>query len=256
MFALYQGQARPGNTRQNLGLVRRAAAEAASAGAVILVLPELFISGYRLDGGLDSAAEPLDGPSVTELRSIAAEHAIALIIGLPEREDDRLYNTAVAIDAQGRLAGSYRKIHLFGPDETRLFTPGTEPRVVELAGYRVGLAICYDIEFPEMARALVRAGAGMICVPTANMQPYVSVPTTLIRARALENGVPVIYANHCGTIAPLTFTGDSCIVAYDGTDRARAGVDGEELLFSNTGSLFPAQEADLLRSTQLVDLRL
>jgi len=255
MYALYQATARPGDTAHNLSLLERAAASAATSGARLLVLPELFLSGYRLDERLAVVAEPLDGPSVARLKEISARHELALVVGLPERADGRLYNAAVAIDARGHVAGRYRKIHLFGPDEPRFFTAGTEPCVVDLDGMRVGLAICYDIEFPEVARALVRAGAEMICVPTANMHPYVSVPTTLVRARALENGVPVIYANHCGSCGPLQFTGDSCIVAYDGNDRARAG-DGNAVLSCEAHDLFPRTESDPLRSTQLADLRL
>ena len=257
MFALYQGTARPGDTADNISVVERASAAAAAAGARLLVLPELFLSGYRLDEGMKASAQPLDGASVTTLRKIAAAYGVALIVGLPEQEGDLLFNTAIAIDASGQVAGAYRKIHLFGPDEARLFTPGTEPCVVEIDKLRIGLAICYDIEFPEMARALVRAGAQMICVPTANMHPYVSVPTTLVRARALENGVPVIYANLCGSCGPLNFTGDSCIVAYDGTDRARAGAANcEALLLCQAESLFAPSGDDPLCSTQVRDLRL
>jgi len=257
MFALYQGKARPGDIAANLSVVARTSAAAAAMGARLLVLPELFLSGYRLDERMKASAQPLDGSSVAALRKIAAASGVALIVGLPEQEGDLLFNTAVAIDASGQLVGAYRKIHLFGPDEAHWFTPGTEPRVVEIDGLRIGLAICYDIEFPEMARALVRAGAQMICVPTANMHPYVSVPTTLVRARALENGVPVIYANLCGSCGALDFTGDSCIVAYDGTDRARAGAaDSEALLLCQAESLFALSGDDPLRSTQSRDLRL
>lgn len=257
MFALYQGTARPGDAAYNLSVIERASAAVAAAGARLLVLPELFLSGYRLDEGMKASAQPLEGGSVAALRRIAAAHGVALIVGLPEQEGDLLFNTAIAIDASGQLAGAYRKMHLFGPDEARWFTPGTEPCVVEIDGLRIGLAICYDIEFPEMARALVQAGAQMICVPTANMHPYVSVPTTLVRARTLENGVPVIYANLCGSCGPLAFTGDSCIVAYDGIDRARAGTaDCEALLMCQAKSLFAPSRDDPLCSTQTRDLRL
>ncbi|KPQ06103.1 MAG: N-carbamoylputrescine amidase [Rhodobacteraceae bacterium HLUCCA12] len=257
MFALYQGKARPGDPGHNLSVIEWAAAASAAAGARLLVVPELFVSGYRLDDEVMATAEPIDGACVAKLRKIAARHSVALVAGLPERAGTQLFNTAVAIDARGHVAGAYRKIHLFGPDETRIFAPGTDPCVVEVEGVRIGLAICYDIEFPEMARALVRGGAEMICVPTANMHPYVSVPTTLVRARALENGVPVIYANHCGTCGPLSFTGGSCIVAFDGTDHLRAGAGDDATLLTCEGRrLFANSENDPLRSTQLADLRL
>ncbi len=89
------------------------------------------------------------------------------------------------------------------------------------------MAICYDIEFPEFARELKRRGADVIVVPTANMEPYFEVPNTFIRARALENGIFVVYANYCGTEGDLKYTGLSGVTGPDGIDLARAGPHGD-----------------------------
>lgn len=256
MIALLQCAPAPLDAGANLELMARAGAAASAAGASLLCMPELFVTSYVVGPSLADHAEPLDGPSVRRACEIARANRLALVFGMAERDGDAIYNAAVAIDADGQVAGVYRKIHLFGPGEKAVFGPGTDVTVVELGGRKVGLAVCYDIEFPEIARALVRAGAAMICVPTANMHPYVSVPTTLVRARALENGVPVIYANHCGSVGDLAFTGDSAIVAFDGTDRARAGTHGEALLICEADSLFAVSPDDRMRSTQLADLRL
>lgn len=256
MIALLQCEPHPLDKTRNLDLMARAAAAAGRAGARLLCLPELFLTGYVVGPELAGHGETLDGPAVRRAAEIARDCGVALVFGMPERAGEALFNTALAIDAAGSIAGRYRKIHLFGPRESAVFDAGDAVTVVDLAGYRVGLAVCYDIEFPEMARALHRVGAQMICVPTANMLPYVSVPTTLVRARALENSVPVVYANLTGHVGDIVFTGDSAIVGFDGTDRARAGAAGEALLVCAAESLFPAGDADPLVSTQHADLRM
>ena len=141
---------------------------------------------------------------------------------------------------------------MFGEQEAALFSRGEELAVVKLAGQHVGVAICYDIEFPEVGRELKRRGAEAVLVPTANMTPYTEVPTTLVRARALENAMTIAYANHCGSENGMQFTGLSCITGPDGLDLARAGVNTEVLLVAElplTASLGPL-------SSQLADLRL
>lgn len=256
MIGVVQSEASAPDKASSIALLERMVAAASQAGVSLLCFPELFLTGYHVDHRLYEQAEALDGPSVSQVLEIAKRYGVGVIFGMPERDGTRLYNTAVAVTPTGRVAGSYRKIHLFGPHEAEVFERGTEHRVIDMCGLRVGLAICYDIEFPEMARALCRAGAQIICVPTANMQPFVSVATTLVRARALENGLPVLYSNFCGNTETLVFTGGSGIVAYDGTDRARAGTVGMGLVTCARDSLFPIGPEDALLSTQLRDLRL
>lgn len=253
MPAAVQALPTAGDKAVNLGLVDSFARQATQRGMRIVVFPELFLTGYNLGRALEGLAEPLDGPSVLALKRIAAKHGTALVVGLPERRHGALWNAAVVIDRQGQLRGAYRKIHLFGETEPRLFRRGDALCVVDVDGLKVGVAICYDIEFPEMARALVRAGADVICVPTANMEPYREVPTTLVRARALENGVPVVYANLSGQEGDLTYTGLSGIVGPDGIDLARAGPVGDALLMADPDLALTGLRAGL--STQAADLR-
>ena len=256
MIAVFQDLPAAGLKQANIAVMERAAHAAAAAGSRLIVFPELFLTGYNIGRqALHELAEPVDGPSVGAIAGIARRHGIAIIAGMPERSGDVVFNAALAVDEAGSVAGLYRKIHLFGPDERSAFAPGGEICAVRLAGRRVGLAICYDIEFPEMARALVGAGADLICAPTANMSPYWEVPTTLLRARALENGIPVAYANLVGDDGRLTYTGMSCIVGADGRDLARAGAQGRALLCCSHGSAEVGPGRDPL-STQAADVRL
>ncbi len=177
--------------KTNLERARAAVAEAAAGGARLAVLPEATLVRFGRDAL--AAAEPLDGPFVSGLAEAAREHGVAVLAGVFEPSGDgRVYNTAVAIEADGSLAGSYRKIHLFdsfGGRESELVRPGDTPVVVGLAGLRLGLVTCYDVRFPELARRLVDLGAEAFAVIAA----WGSGPmkedhwVTLVRARAIEN---------------------------------------------------------------------
>ena len=251
-IAVYQGSAVQRDKAANLQQIRRAAAAAGAMGADVLVLPELFLTGYNIGQAVHELAKSHDGPSLAAIRQTAQESGCALCVGFAERAGNKVFNSAALISSRGERICVYRKIHLFGEQETALFSRGEELAVAKLEDRHVGLAICYDIEFPEFARALKRQGAEAVLVPTANMEPYAEVPTTLVRARALENGVTVAYANHCGSENSMEFTGLSCITGPDGLDLARAGVNTEVLLVAElpvTASLGPL-------SSQLADLRL
>ncbi|GII78750.1 apolipoprotein acyltransferase [Sphaerisporangium rufum] len=176
--------------KTNLERVRDALGRAAAGGAELAVFPEATLARYGR--GITAAAEPLDGPFLTAVAETARAHEIAVVIGVFEPAGDRVHNTAVALDRSGRAVAAYRKIHLFdsfGARESELVAPGDTPVVVELAGLRVGLITCYDIRFPELARALVDQGAEVFAVIAA----WGSGPmkeehwTTLVRARAIEN---------------------------------------------------------------------
>ena len=255
MPALLQALPKSGDKQANLRTVDHYTSVAAATGAEFICFPELFLTGYNLGLSLHDLAEPVDGPSVCQLTDIAKRHGVGLIVGMPERDGKRVFNSAVAVDGQGRVVGVGRKLQLFGSVEPGVFTPGDSLTIVTMGQIRIGLMICYDVEFPELARSLARSGAEIICVPTANMHPYMEVPTTLVRARALENGIPFVYANLCGREGDLTYTGLSGIVGFDGLDRARAGIAGEGYFHASFDTLMgPANHP--LRSTQLRDLRL
>jgi predicted amidohydrolase len=149
-------------------LERAQEALARAEGADLAIFPEAALTRYGRR--ITDLAEPLDGPFVTGLAEAARKHGLAVIAGVFEPGDDRVHNTAVAIDAQGAVKAAYRKIHLFdsfGAKESDLVAPGAEPTVVELAGLRVGLITCYDVRFPELAWALVDMGAELFAVIAA-----------------------------------------------------------------------------------------
>ncbi|MEC9267862.1 MAG: carbon-nitrogen hydrolase family protein [Pseudomonadota bacterium] len=205
------------------------AAAASGSGADLLITPEMFLSGYNIGAAaVRQAAEQVDR---TRLSDIARRNKVALLVGLPEIDGDAIYNSCLLVDATGDIAACYRKTHLFGDLDRDQFSAGQElSPIVNLAGWKVGFAICYDIEFPEVARHLALAGAEAILVPTANMEPFETVCTRLVPARAEENAVYVAYVNQTGPENDLTYCGLSCLVGPDGNDLARAGKGTETLL--------------------------
>lgn len=224
--ALYQCPPLPLDVAGNLHRLQQLAQEA--KGADLLVLPEMFLTGYNI--GLDAVsvlAEVHNGESAQQVARIARSAGIAILYGYPERtEDGQIYNAVQLIDAQGERVCNYRKTHLFGDLDRSMFSPGTnEFPVVELNGWKLGFLICYDLEFPENARRLAIEGAELILVPTANMIPFDFIADVTVRSRAFENQCYVAYANYCGQEGDIQYCGQSSIAAPDGSRIAQAGLD-------------------------------
>ncbi|WP_300390581.1 carbon-nitrogen hydrolase family protein [uncultured Nocardioides sp.] len=209
--------------------------------ADLVVLPEAFARDFGSPGDDVSAfAEEVGGPFDTELTRVAEQHGTTVVAGSFERSDDpgRPFNTLLV---RGRSRASYRKIHLydsFGYRESDRLSPGPlEPATVDVGGVTVGLMTCYDLRFPEMARALVDAGAELLVVPAAWVAGDRKVDhwRTLLRARAIENTVHVAaaaqpaprYSGHSMVVDPL---GDVLAEAGDGPEVVRAVVSRERLL--------------------------
>jgi predicted amidohydrolase len=222
-IAVYQGIGVQGDAARALAILRRVVARAADRGAGLVVFPELFVSGYNADHAIRSLAEPAGGPSAEAIAAIAARTGVAVLYGYPEREGRRIYNSAQLIDGSGRSIANYRKTHLYGRWERRVFTPGDTLVTATLGGLKIGILICYDVEFSEAVRALALAGAELVAVPTALVQPFDIVARTLVPARAMENQLYVAYAGLCGTEGDVGYCGLSCIVGPDGRTLARAG---------------------------------
>lgn len=246
----YQGTPSASDIDKNLAVVESTAKAAVALGVDTLVFPELFVTGYNIGERISDLAQPLSGSLCTTLQRIAVQQSVAIVIGFPERDGELLFNSAIAINKLGKIVGHHRKVFLFGDQEKDLFVAGDHFSVFELDGYRCGLSICYDIEFPESTRAMAKQGAEVVFNPTANMYPHTAVPKTLARARALENGVTVVYANLCGKEADLHYTGLSAIISPEGVDLARAG-DQPAILVSE----LPRNIKKGTLSTQLTDLK-
>jgi len=199
----------------NLAICRDLTAQAVSAGARMVLLPECFSLLGQSERDRLAVAEVLEhqtGPVMATLTDLAAKHGIWLIGGgTPEAipsQTRRSFNTAVVVDPRGTLVSRYRKIHLFDVDipgnaslrESDATAGGTEPVVVTIDGVRVGISICYDLRFPELYRKLVKdLGAEVIVVPAA-FTAYTGAAHwhVLLRARAIENQAWVIAAAQWG----------------------------------------------------------
>jgi predicted amidohydrolase len=224
-LAAFQMIARPGDVAANLALIADAARKARAAGADILVAPELATTGYGAGDIIRDLAEPADGEQVAQLAAAAAEASVAIVAGFAERAGGALYNSALFVDPSGRHS-VYRKCHLYGAYERALFTPGDAvPHIVDFAGLKLGMLICYDVEFPEAVRCLALQGAELIVVSTAQSEGSDALLITekIVPVRAFENGVAIVNADHAGADAFCTYAGGTCIVMPDGTDAARAG---------------------------------
>ena len=219
--------------QQALAALDKKARQARAGGADLILTPEMVLGGYNVGPDRCKTLAASEDALIDALKSIAVKHGIALAVGLALSGPDSPYNGVVVVDAAGVERHRYCKTHLYGGVDQRQFTPGAMlSDVFDLNGWSVGLAICYDIEFPEVARTLTLQGADLILVPTANMRPFDSVATRLVPARAEENAVYLAYANYVGIEGEFEYGGLSCICAPDGTDLARASRDAPDLLFA------------------------
>ncbi|WP_046467983.1 carbon-nitrogen hydrolase family protein [Allosalinactinospora lopnorensis] len=232
-IALDQGTAPGGDPRGALTRLAGVARAAAEAGARLLVGPEMSLTGYNIGADVARLAEPSDGPVAREVGRIAAETGVAIAYGYPESDGGRIYNAVQLVGAAGAPLAGYRKAHLFGELDRAAYSPGDDPVVqATLGGLRLGMLICYDVEFPEAVRAHALSGTELLLVPTALMHPHTGIATSLVPARAFESQLYIAYVNRCDTEGELDYCGSSCLVAPGGTELLRAGA-GEELLVAD-----------------------
>jgi predicted amidohydrolase len=228
-LAVWQCTSLPVQVAANLERLDTAAARARAAGADLLLTPEMFLTGYSI--GLDAVralAQPRDSDYAQAVARIAQTHGIAIVWGYPESDPSgALYNAAQMTSAKGVALLHYRKTHLYGTLDRAQFSAGAvdadNHQLAELNGWKLGLLICYDVEFPENPRRLALAGADCVLVPTANMDRYDFVPDTLVPTRAFENQVALAYANYCGPEGNLRYGGLSSVVDALGRPLAKAG---------------------------------
>ncbi|MET8850407.1 carbon-nitrogen hydrolase family protein [Amycolatopsis sp. NPDC004625] len=222
-------------------------------GAELVVAAEMITTGYHIGARTHELAEPADGPTAGRMAAWARRTGTALAYGYPETDGEHVYNSVQLIDSTGRRLANYRKTHLFGDLDKAWFTPGDEAVVqADLDGIRIGLLICYDVEFPELVRAHALAGTELLVVPTALMSPYEIVADTLVPARAYESQLFVAYANRCDTERELTYCGRSCVVAPTGEVLARAGAGPDVVTADVTRDALIASRRE---NTHLADRR-
>lgn len=267
--ALIQIRNQQDSSRQTDSIERQAKRAALATGCSLLVMPELHNGDYFCqteDTNRFNSAEPIPGPTTDWLGSIAAKYRLVIVGSVFERRGPGVYhNTAVVLDADGSLAGVYRKMHI--PDdpgfyEKFYFTPGDlgfEP--VDTAVGRLGVLVCWDQWFPEAARLMTLAGAELLLYPTAigwdlnddaaEQARQLDAWMTVQRGHAIANGLPLLACNRVGfESAPdatdpkdgIQFWGNSFICGPQGEILARAPSDQESLLVA---------EIDLTRNEQV-----
>ncbi|MEY9848592.1 carbon-nitrogen hydrolase family protein [Streptacidiphilus sp. BW17] len=193
-------------------LVRRAA----DRGADLLLLPELFLTGYELPG---IAADPArhttgaDDPRLDPLREACATHRTALVVGAPTRTDEgALHISALAFDRDGKLAATYDKQHATAGERAAGFAPGASGCTLVLDGWRLGLSVCWDSSFPEHARAAALDGCHVYLNGSMFSAGFLAKSNGfLLPARALDNTVYVALSNHSAPSGPYAGGGHSAI---------------------------------------------
>ncbi len=209
---------RAGNAARATGAVRAAL----TAGAELVVLPETVLSGQPFASVAEAEATgmTLEDPLFAEWTALVAEHDAVLVVGFAETSEDGLFNSSALLDSTG-VRGVYRKLHLWD-EEKRYFAVGSEfPPVLDTAVGRVGLLICYDLEFPELTRAMALAGAEILAVPTA--WPVVPHPegqptfeVIVAQAAARVNRMAVATCDRSGTTRGQEWTAGTVIIGPDG----------------------------------------
>lgn len=236
-ISLGQMDVKLGQPEQNLAQVRAMTAEAARRGSDVVVFPELWSTGYDLENA-GRYATPTHEGIFAELSALAREYRIAITGScLSLLGPGRYGNTAVFFAPDGRALGEYSKIHLFRlMDEEQYLTAGERLAMVETEAGAAGLAICYDLRFPELFRRYALAGARLVFLPSEWPHPRLAHWQTLLRARAIENQLFMVACNRVGTSKNTAFFGHSCIIDPWG----ECVVEGGELEMLLTATIDPA----------------
>jgi len=261
-----------GDTTGNLTTARTAVEDAARDGAQIVVLPELASSGYVFAdrAELESLAETRDGPTITAWGNLAESFGLTIVAGFPEAAGDAVYNSAAVVDPSG-LRGVYRKAHLWDT-ENRVFDRADDlPLVVDTDHGRLGVMVCYDIEFPEWVRAVALQGADLLCAPVnwpLLPRPEGERPTEQVRALAGAgmNRMAIAVCDRAGVERGQDWVGGSVIVDADGypmaiadygrPDRITADVDltaSRVKQFNENNHVHRDRRTDLYRRAGLLD---
>lgn len=193
----------------------------------LIVFPETHLMGFPTAQNVASLAEPLDGPALSAIQKAATAKNVSVVIGMAEALDGRYYNSTSLITPEG-IALTYRKTHLWASDKG-IFDTGNKFVSCMWHGIRVGILICFDIEFPESARALGAMDVDLLIVTNGNMDPYGPVHSTAIKGRAMENQMFAVMTNRCGAGTNMVFAGESALVDPFGNMLAVCGRESEQL---------------------------
>ncbi len=232
-FALLQMDIAFGDPEDNYQKATKLIAEAASSNPDVIVLPELWTTGYDLER-LDEIADK-DGSKIKAfISSLAKKHHVNIIAGSAAvQKEYSIYNTLLAFNREGEVVKEYAKAHLFRlMNEEKFLTAGDSDGLFRLEGVLAAGFICYDIRFPEWLRAHALQGAGMIFVPAEWPAPRIEHWRNLLISRAIENQSFVIACNRVGADPDNVFGGHSLVINPWGEIIAEGG-EGEEILHAS-----------------------
>lgn len=207
--AAIQFDIRLGDVDANLSYVLAEIKNLSKEGVKLIVLPEMWSTGYawRKLGKLSERT-----PEILQELKKASGKGTVIIGTMPEKDGEEIYNTAYVFDS-GKVTGRYRKIHLFSPmKEDYFLKAGNEPLLCNTSVGKIGVLICYDVRFPELARRLTVEGAEILVVSAEWPHPRLDHWRTILKARAIENQLFVIAANRCGKQWMVAFCGNSMII--------------------------------------------
>jgi predicted amidohydrolase len=221
----------------------RAIEEAASAGASLVAFAELAFERFHpqrpAQGDIAQLAELVPGPTIDAFADVARRHRVVIVLNLFERDGRRTFDCSPVLDADGRLLGRTRMVHITEYacfHEQGYYSPGdTGAPVYDTRAGRVGVAICYDRHYPEYMRALALAGADVVVVPQAGAigEWPEGLYEAEMRVAAFQNGYFVALCNRVGEEECLTFSGESFVCGPDGTIIARAPAGQEHILYAD-----------------------
>lgn len=259
-IAVAQAHPQIGDVPVNVAAIRRISLEAHDAGARMVVFPELATTGYAFASKDELAAALSSGDGIAKIADLSAEIGIIIVTGYAEVRNGMAYNKAGLFE-NGELRGDYVKTHLWDT-EKEIFTAGTSlPPVVDTAVGRVGLAICYDLEFPELMRHYAVSGADIVAAPT-NWPAGFEAPThygpfngELLRAMAgaSTNRMYVAIACRTGIERGVDWVDNSCIIDPDGYP-VTAMFDGEGLALADVDTAM-SRNKDISERNNVLDDR-
>ena len=252
-IAAFQMNCRMGDVRANIKTIRSLSMSISKYDPDFVCFPELATTGYSLNNKWRKYAEEIPGETSEELSQIASELGAYLICGVDELDTvtGNIHDSSVLISPNGRVLGVYRKVHLWD-QERKYFTRGAKFPVFETKFGKIGMGICYDIEFPEPARALASQGAQILFFPSAQMSPIEKYVDTYVLSRAAENTSFVVFSNRIGMEDQTHFFGHSQIASPECKVLAKANRSRPFALAEVDLSILPKIRQKLPYLSQLV----
>ena len=236
--ALAQIDCSVGDVEANCAKITDFTEKASGKGCEVVIFPEMSDTGYDTSV-IKHTASSWDERPFSIIQNAAVKHSIYVVCGLSERVENDVYNSVAILSPEGKLLGSYRKMHLFSPKpahEDQCFTHGSSFTILSIGDFTWGFTICYDLRFPELYRVLALKGADVFV--NCSAWPIIRAVRweVLTKARAIENEAYMLGVNRVGVDGGVELCGSSCIVDPFGTDIALGSTDQEELVISEVES--------------------